>query len=372
MKIVKKITALLLAVLTVLCMLTVGACGDTSWVVKYDGESVPGGIYPLAVMIAYQNVYSTYGTVDLTSTISSEDGTSMTVADYINRSAKETMQYYVAAKDMYNELGLTYSDEDYNDFLAVSESYYNAQSSIYSANGISKETFHEFFVMNTLRITALTEYFAELYLVSGSDYYLSESDLRAYFDDNYMRVSYMLYFAVDDSGNYLAEDSEEYQAELAKLNDIVGKKPDADKFAALCEDYTDSLYLGEVYRRNGVAKKAVLTEDALDDSLLSDVYTYANTLEIGACGVNTLGFYDTSGNTLVGAVAVQRLETSINDDDYLEYKNEMLTNICSDNLFIDLTEHYNSMNVKENNNVFKTFAVENLDLTGFTSVVAGD
>ncbi len=372
MKNFKKLTALLLAVLTVLCMFTMGACGDTSWAAKYDDETVPAGIYPLAAMIAYQNVYSQYGAVDLTATMTNDEGTAMTVGDYINQSARETFEYYVATKAMYDELGLTYSEEDYQAYLEVSETYYNAQSSIYSANGISEESFHEFFVMNSLRLTALTEYFAELYLVSDSDYYVSDSDLKAYFDENYMRINYMLYFAVDDSGNYLTEDSEEYQAELAKLTNIVNKNLDADKFAAFCEDYTDSLYLGEVYRRNGAVNKAVNTSDSTQDTLLGDVYSYASTLEVGASGVNKLGFYDAYGNTIVGVAAVQRVETSINDDDYLEFKDEMLSSICSENLFADLAEYYDGMNVKENKNVFKTFAIEKLDLTDFTSIVPAE
>ncbi len=364
MKTSKKLTALLLSVLLVLGMLTMTACGNTSWSAKYNDTTVPGGIYPLSVMLAYQNLCSTYGPVALTNEIELADGTKTTIANYLDDAAVETFENYVATKAMFEKLGLSYSDEDYNTYMSLYGDYYTAQSDIYKKNGISKTSFEELVILHTLRNNALVDHFTALYVDSASDIYLSDGDIQKYFDENYLRFNYMIYYAIDSEGKYLEESSDAYQAELKKLTDITTQQLSIDDYAAKAKAYNDI----PAYKEGGTMD-AVDLDTALADTAMGDVYYSISNLEIGKSGVYTFSFYDESYNTCHAICAAQRIAPEMTGKDYLDSKDEIINSICYDNLYADLDEYYNTLGVTVNNNVRKTFSSEKIDLSTFTSIV---
>ncbi len=369
MKMTKRLSALLMAVLTVLCMFTMTACGDTSWSAKYGDETISAGVYPLAVMITYQNVYSQYGEFDLDAPMYTEADREVTVGEYIDDTALDTFKYYVAAKAMFEELGLTYSEKDYDACMAQSKAYYAAQSDLYKRNGISEASFNEFFAMNTLRIGALAEYYAEQFITSTSDLYLSESDYKDYFNEKYMRINYMLYMGVSDEGKYYTDTEATFLAEYDMLTNIAKQQLDEAAFAEHCKNYKDDYKVGEQPRRSGETNVVIAISEISGDTFLGDIFNFASGLEINASGATNLGFMDSMGMYVPGAVACQRLAPSVNEDDYVEYKGEIRSIMCSEVLFEDLLEYYAEIGAKENNSTVKAFSVEKMDLEGFTSVV---
>ncbi len=365
MKIAKKLIAVVLAVMTVLCMFTLTACGDTSWVAKYNGNTVPAGIYPLSVMIAYENIYTTYGAFTLEDTITNEDGTTSTVAEYLDASAKLSVENYIATKAMFEELGLSYSDEDYSEYMALYGDLYAAQSQLYKANGIGRESFNELVIVHTLRLNALTEYFAAQYVDSNSDLYMSDSDISDYFNENYFRFNYMIYYAVDENGKYLTEDSEEYKAELKYLTEITEQQLSTDKYLKYA-----NAYKGKSIYKEGGTMDAVNRDAALADQSMGDVYEKISKLEIGASGVYTFSFYDDYYNTCYAIISAQHIKPELTGKDYVSATSEILSTVCADNLTADLDAYYDDMDVSLNNNVFKTFSAKELDFANFTSISA--
>ncbi len=364
MKTSRKLTALLLAVLLVIGILSMTACGNTSWSAKYGDTTIPGGAYPLSVMLAYQNVCSTYGPVALTQEIEMADGSVTTIGTYVNDAAKENLENYIATKAMFEKLGLSYSDEDYSEYMALYGDYYSAQSEIYKKNGISKSTFEELVIINTLRSNALDEYYTAQYVDSASDLYLSDGDIQKYFDENYLRFNYMMYYAVDSEGKYLTEDSDAYKAELQKLTDITNKQLSFDEYVKTAKAYTDIA----AYKEGGTMD-AVDLDAALADVGMGDVYYSISTLDIGKSGVYTFSFYDESYNTCHAICAAQRIAPEQSGKDYLDSKDEIISSICYDNLNAELDEYYNGLGVTLNDRVIKTFAAEKIDLSTFTSIV---
>ena len=363
MKTSKKLASLLLAALLVFCMFTMTACGDTSWSAKYDGNTVPGGVYPLAVLLAYQGIYSTYGPVELSDTVELEDGTSITIATYLNDTAKDTLANYVATDAMFEELGLSISDDEVNTYLKNYGSYYSAQRDIYKANGISEETFNELIIMHTLRLNALTEHFAAQYIDSASDLYMSDGDIQKYFDENYLRFNYMIYYAVDADGNYLTTESEEYKAQLKYLTDITNQQLSFDKYLKAAESYNDT-----VNYREGGTMDAVNKDAAFADATMGDIYYEISNLEIGASGVYTFAMYDSYYNTCNAIISAQRVAPELTGIDYIDSADEILATVCSENLYAELAAYYEEMNVTENKNVFKTFSASNIDFGDFVSI----
>ncbi len=363
MKTSKRILALLLAALTLLSMLTLTACGNTSWSAKYNGKEVPGGIYPLAAMIAYQNVCYTYGPVPLTENLELVDGSKITIAEYINQSAKDSLENYVATKAMFEELGLSYSEEDYNAYMDLYGNYYSAQSEIYKKNGIGKDTFYELVIAHTLRHDALVEHFTAKYEDSASDMYMSDGDIKKHFDENYIRFNYMMYYAIDAEGKYLTEDSAEYKAELKKLTDITEKKLSIKDYTAQAKAYTDIA----AYKEGGTMDP-VDAETAFADTTMGDVYQKISTLEFGESDVYTFSLYDDSYNTCYAICAAQRIKPDLDGNDYLEKADEIISSVCLDNLTADLDAYYAELNVTENKTVIKNFSIDKLVLDGFTSI----
>ncbi len=364
MKMTKRLLSLLLAAITVLCMFTLTACGDTSWVAKYDDETVPAGIYPLAVMLAYENVYSTYGAFDLSTPIEFEDGTKTTIEKYLESSAKDSVKNYVATKALYEKLGLSYSDEDYDAYMAEYGSYYAAQSAIYKENGISKESFDELVIMNSLRLDALADYYAEQQANSASDLYVSDGDIEKYFNENYMRFNYMIYYAVDENGNYLTKESDAYKAELDYLNGITDKQLSEEEYAKIAEKYTNI----DLYKEGGIMDAAD-KEALFADTSMGDVYAYIDSLEYGESGIYTLSLYDEYYRTCHVICAAQNLAPDQTGSDYLKSAEEIRETMCNDILYAELDALYAELGVKENSNVYDMFKASKMNFDDFTSIV---
>ncbi len=364
MKMTKRLLSLLLAAITVLCMFTLTACGDTSWVAKYDDETVPAGIYPLAVMLAYQNVYSTYGAFDLSTPIEFEDGTKTTVEKYLESTAKDSVKNYVATKALYEKLGLSYDEKDYDAYMTAYGNYYAAQSAIYKENGISKDSFDELVIMHSLRLDALTDYYAEQQANSASDLYVSDGDIEKYFNENYMRFNYMIYYAVDANGNYLTPDSDAYKAELEYLNGITEKKLSQDEYAKVAKKYTDT----KLYKEGGTMD-AVDKEAAFADQSMGDVYAYIDGLEYGESGIYTFDFYDENYQTCYVICAAQNIAPDQTGSDYLKSAEEIRATMCSDTLYAELDALYAELGVKENSNVYDAFKASKMNFDDFTSIV---
>lgn len=362
MKMTKRLAAIALAVLM---LLTMTACGDNSWAVQYGDTKVPTGVYTLGVMSEYANAYSNglieaYG-LDGDIIVNGDNGEEITktVSQYIADNSMETFKYYVAVKDLFEQKGLTISQEDYDEMIGQVNGYFENNAEAYEANGVSKDSFIELLVNNALRSADLYEA-----IYSGTDT-VSDGDIKDYFNKNYVRFNYMLFNAYDvTTFQPLETTAPAYTSELAKLQTVANQQLSEEEFLKEAKSYND-----DMVREGG-------TWDPIDYSIASysqfyyDLYTLASGLEIGESGLKEIAVNDTTnGITSYVIVVAQRIEPEVTGKDYLDKADTIKENINTDEYYDMLLKHYDEMGVTENSNAFDTFAVGKLALDGFTSLI---
>ena len=356
MKIAKRLAAILLAVLMIVGMT---ACGDTSWAAKYGDNSVPTGVYTLCVLTEYASAYANgYTANGLDTQIKGKDadGTEKTVtaAEFIMERANEDFENYIAVKDLFEKEGLVISQSDYDSVADQLKGYYNANIDVYTANGVSEKSFNELLINHSLRSNQLYDKYCD---ISNSD--ISEADIRAYYEDNYLCFNYMLFNAIDYD-SYIALDTTDqvYVNELMNLESIANQNLSEEEFLKKANEYNDNLV------REGGTWYPISAATASTTGNLSGIYSFVNDLDIGESSVYTFNYSDMYNVILLA----QRIKTEAGDKNYEDTKANVIAEICDDQYYDIISEHYKSMGVVENLNAKTTFAVEKLDLDGFTSI----
>lgn len=357
MKMAKRLAAILLAVIMLIGMT---ACGDTSWIVKYgDGNQVPTGVYTLCVLTEYASAYANGFTANgLDTQIQGTDADgkekTMSVSEYIMERANEDFENYVAVKDMCEKEGIVISQSDYDAVADQVKGYYNANIDTYTANGVSEASFNELMINHALRSNLLYDKYCD---VSNSD--VSEADIKAYYEDNYLCFNYMLFNAIDYD-SYMALDTKDqvYVNELMNLESIANQNLSEEEFLKKANDYSDNLV------REGGSWYPISAATASSTSNLSGIYSFVNALEIGESKVYTFNYSDMYNVIMLA----QRTATKAEGKDYEDTKANVIAEICDDQYYDIVSEHYDSMGIIENANAKNTFVIDNLTLDGFTSM----
>ncbi len=203
-----KIKRILAAVLTLAIMLSLTACGDTSWIIKVDGEPINSGLY-----IYYQSEgYSAAG-YELAQTDQNylyymmygysyfEDKVGdQTVEEYMNEYALDMCKQYVAVEKLFDELGLELSDEQVSLIESQVRRQWDASSATLTKIGVSKDTLKKVLTTSTKSSMVFDKYF-EVGGLNGT----TEDDIKGYLEDNYARIKYMTFNFADSADDAIDE-----------------------------------------------------------------------------------------------------------------------------------------------------------------------
>ena len=133
-------------VLAFVLALSLTACGDTTWVYKYDDVTITSGIYLAFLLDGYSQVVSEESLDTTEGDVLSQDlsdGTS--VVDRVKEVAKENVSQVLFAMSELNRLGVEMTEEDNSMVDTQSDSmwtYYSQFSNnAYENNGTSEESF---------------------------------------------------------------------------------------------------------------------------------------------------------------------------------------------------------------------------------------
>lgn len=205
MKITKRIAALIIAAIMVM-MLT--ACGDTSWIVKVDGETVNSGSYiyyqtagytAAGYELAAQNqdyyYYMIYGLSYIDEKIGDK-----TVTEYMNDYALSMCKQYVVIERLFDELGLELTDDDKAIIDVQVNNLWNNSSSAYEKAGIAKSTIEKIAV-NSYKENMVFNSYYEVGGLNGT----TEDDIKGYLEDNYVRIKYMSFDFADNTDDAIDE-----------------------------------------------------------------------------------------------------------------------------------------------------------------------
>lgn len=223
-KLLKRTASAVLAAAMVATALLTSGCSTPKTAITVDGTSYSTGEY-LAYLynsfyqiyvnqsLYYYDLYSTNANYDVwnqTYTYSDDDSTEYNLRDYIRRSAKDTIIREVAVSRLMDQYGITLSDEDKE---TIQKHLDSLKSDAYIDYGFSNESYARMYREYNFNERAL---FLGLY-DKGGQRAVADTDVRAYFDENYLSYERISYTLADSSGNDLSDE------EKAKIDEDLAR-----------------------------------------------------------------------------------------------------------------------------------------------------
>ena len=252
MGILKKLTALFLSVIL---MLSMTACSDVSWAIKTENTSLPVGVYIYYMSDAYGKAYNEVG--ESSSDILKKTIDDKSVNDYVKDEAMESCKKLIATENMFDEMGLSLSDEDKETAKSTTDSYWKSYGSIYEKMGIAKSSFDRAYTMFNLKKSKIIE---AKYGDEGTEK-LSDDEVKAYFTEHYTNYS------------YFKEDTSELESNDDVTTRELESDEEADRIMREIENNTASSQTGDESGES-VSEKM--------DAISKDFEEYANRINEGA------------------------------------------------------------------------------------------
>jgi len=209
---------------------TATGCGEsTSWIAKYNDNSINSGIYIFYQTQAYSeatemlkkdNEELDISDTKLLKTMTVEN---TDITSWINNKATERLRLFVAVNQKFDELGLSLTSEEKSQVNTMVESYWEYYAQTYEQNGIGKDSFKQLVEYDYKKEQVFLHYYGE-----GGEKECSDAEIGAYLEGNYSRVKTIQLHLTDGKGSEL---------------DDAGKK----KIKEMAEDYKKRALAGEEF-----------------------------------------------------------------------------------------------------------------------------
>lgn len=259
--------------------LSLGACGnniagpDTTYAAVIDGYKVPAGVFIAMQMNSYYDAAyyteptdeseETTASTEAAETAASETEATTTTAftdkviedkpvrDWINDEATKSMQEFVAVENKFDELGLSFEDNEKEKTKVYLDSIWEYYGPNYENAGISENS-QLLIMLNSTKKNKIFDY----YYAEGGQDEISEADIRAYLDENNKRINYIKMELKDGEGNLLKSEGKDEIKKMAE--DYIKRIKGGEDFAAVSKEYSD-------YYDKLTADAAESTDDGADD-----------------------------------------------------------------------------------------------------------
>ncbi len=254
---IKKIAALLLCCVMVFSL---AACSqaDVSWAMRVDDTEISAGLY----LFYLQNAFSE--AINETQIPGAEqvlevDIDGIPASQWIEEHAQQSVKEHVAIEKWFDELGLEVTADGENRIDNLTRSYMTQYADQYEHNGIGEASVKAALTNVYKRQSIFNHYYGE----EGVEE-VSNDELQAWAEENYVKVRYILMPLVDADG----ELSEEEKADLLeRANDYVERAQNGEEFNDLIAEYDAERYGTE------------LTDEEKEDELRYDTYIPINSEE---------------------------------------------------------------------------------------------
>lgn len=255
MSLLKKTAAI---ALTSAMALSLASCGkDTTWGANIDGTQLRAGILIYfqsnALSEAYTHMIETDTDV-LSITIENKPA-----KEWINDEAVKSMQEYVAVENKFNELGLTFENNEDKAAVNTVDQWWEYVKEYFEGIGVSKQSYLDI-VLNSEKRTALFEH----YYGEGGELEVSADELKTYLSENNARVKYIEMPLKDGEGNLLKSDG---KAEIkAMAEEYIERMNTTDvTFEEISKEYND-YYTSLISAAAGIEQEPVEVESTSDES----------------------------------------------------------------------------------------------------------
>ena len=151
--------------------------------------------------------------------------------DWVKDRALEICRTYAYVETICDEKSIEISSEDLETAESYADNYWNSYgySAYYGANGVSYDTFKEFFTYSSLMQT----YFLSIYGKEGGDP-VPEEDVKAALSEKFVLANSLTVSLKDDSGNDLSE--EDAAEEKTKLEGYKTRLDNGEAFKTIYEE----------------------------------------------------------------------------------------------------------------------------------------
>jgi len=216
----------------VLCASMVAAlagCGDTAWTHRSANAEVTSGMYIGFTIDAARNASSAEG-YDAAAAFKDMTLDGVSSFTWVQNTADTYARQYLAVEEKFVELGLSFTAEEQAEMDNYVDAYWSYIGSTYEEEGCGQASFAAIITNNEKQ----SKVFEALYGEGGAMEVPAE-ELRAYFDENYLKGSIIVVPLLDDS--YEALEGEELEVVEKEAEELLKKIEDGADFEQVKAEY---------------------------------------------------------------------------------------------------------------------------------------
>ncbi|MDD6827073.1 MAG: hypothetical protein PUE12_13375 [Oscillospiraceae bacterium] len=249
-----------IAAATALTMVfTAAGCGEsTSWIAKYNDQTVNAGVYiyyqTQAMSEATSKLKKINADLDLTDTklVKTLTLENVDVTTWVNNKAQEQVKLFIAVNQKFDELGFSLTDEEKSEIEQMFEYYWEYSSAEFEKNGIGKDSFRELVELEKKKNKLFEHYYGE-----GGEKEVSDAEINAFLEGNYSRVKMIKLHLTDGKDEDLDDAGKKKIKEMAE---------DYKKRAIAGENFDDLIDEYNEYREKLVAEANPSEETETDET----------------------------------------------------------------------------------------------------------
>ena len=180
MSFLKKCAAFLLAgVMTLSC----AACAaDTTWIMKKGELEMPAGVYLNNLMQSYFE--ATMEVEDPSKDVLKQTIDGKDASEWIKEQALNATKESMALCDKFNQLGLSFSEQELATCQTQAKSYYEQSGDNLEKNGISQNSIELLYQITYMKTKVFDAIYGE-----GGEQEVSEQEMRDYYNENYIKMA---------------------------------------------------------------------------------------------------------------------------------------------------------------------------------------
>ena len=327
-----------------------GCYGDTTWVMETETDTVPAGVYLTYMIGAYSEAQDS---IDSTQDMWEQSIDGVSVEQWIINEAVSRSKEYIAVNLLFDELGMTLSEEDNESIKNQANNYWTNNQEFYEKNGISFASVKKL-TENTYKTNLIFDYYYD----EGGPEEVSEGTLKEYFYDNYAKIKYMTFLKQDpETGEDKSDEDlkEEVESYITKLN----KGEDFDSII--------DAYIPVIWEQMGITNTYTPdTSDANRNVTLlnkNNTGTYMDhfietTFEQTQYGVP---YTDYEGETY--AYLAIRYDLTADEELFEENRSSLLREVCADSFEQKLDEAVSGIVITTNESAVNRYSPKNIQMS---------
>lgn len=378
MSIFKKASALLLSSAIALSLAGCSsniAGPDISYGAEIDGVKVPAGIFISKQFDAYYdalnytdpNEEAAETSAEISVETTAEETAETTavldkviegkaIEEWVNDEATKSMQKYVAVEKKFDELGLSFTDEEMEAAKAYIDSVWEYYGASYEEIGVGKNS-QLLIYLNTIKKSNIFNY----YYGEGGEKAATEEEIRTYLEENKARINFIEMTLKDGEGNLMKSDAK--ADEMTRAEEYVERIKGGEDFNAVLKEYNEFRKQLEAAAAENTEETAAEEEPEVNDNtrviVKSSIVPSKSVSEKVFDGTMNIGdiaiVEDSNGEALY---IVQKLDLFADENYYNDNAAEVRVTLKNDEFEAEVESWTANQTVVRNEAAYKKYSIK--------------